>query len=128
MTDLTQVREGLREIDIAVHNLWTLGKNMIVGWMPVDDGIRVCFAPVYRVLGEAAANPHLLDGSRKMDKRSFSATCKTLQARPLHLALPFKIGRGEGGIDAEAIDTVIRRYSIVRTGLRAVMLFDVANF
>jgi class 3 adenylate cyclase len=130
MIDFNQVREGLREIDIAVHNLWTLGKNMIVGWITADDGIEVCFAPVYRVLSEATTNPRLLDGGRHMDGPTFTAACKTLQGRPLHLSLPFKI-RTEtqpGDVEAEAVDAVIRRYSIVRTANRAVMLFDIVGF
>lgn len=130
MIDFNVVREGLREIDIAVHNLWMLGKNMIVGWIADEDGIEVCFAPVHRVLSEAVTNPRLLDGGRHMDPATFTATCKVLQARPLHLDLPFKI-RSEttaGDVEPEAVDAVIRRYSIVRTAHRAVMLFDIVGF
>jgi hypothetical protein len=130
MVDLNQVREGLREIDIAVHNSWKLGKNMVVGWTTDAEGIQVCLAPCYRVLGQAASNPRLLNGRRMMDDAAFSETCKLLQARPLRLALPFKIGadRAKGEIDPEAIDSVIRRYSIVQTEYRAVMLFDIVGF
>jgi len=128
MADLNQVREGLREIDIAVHNVWTLGKNMIVGWTADDEGLQVCFAPTYRVLGEAGNNPHLLDGSRQMDPQVFARTCRILQARPLHLELPFKVGTAKGEVPPDAVDTVIRRYSIVRTSHRAVMLFDIVGF
>jgi hypothetical protein len=130
MIAFTQVREGLREIDIAVHNLWMLGKNMIVGWIAADDGIEVCFAPVHRVLAEAANNPRLLDGGRQMNAATFTAACKTLQARPLRLGLPFKI-RTEtttGDVDPDAVDAVIRRYSIVRTAHRAMILFDIVGF
>ena len=130
MIDFSVIREGLREIDIAVHNLWMLGKNMIVGWIADDDGIQVCFAPVYRVLTEAVGNPRLLDGGRNMEAATFTATCKALQVRPMHLDLPFKI-RTEtraGDVDPEAVDAVIRRYSIVRTAHRAVMLFDIVGF
>src|SRR5258708_13252404 len=91
MADLNQVREGLREIDIAVHNLWALGKNMVVGWMADDAGLQVCFAPAYRVLSETTDNPHLLDGSRRMESRVFSRTRRVLQVRPLQLPLPFSI-------------------------------------
>jgi hypothetical protein len=130
MVDLNQVREGLREIDIAVHNSWKLGKNMVVGWTTDAEGIQVCLAPCYRVLGQAASNPRLLNGRRMMDDAAFSETCKLLHARPLRLALPFKIGadRAKGEIDPEAIDSVIRRYSIVQTEYRAVMLFDIVGF
>ncbi len=125
MIDFNVVREGLREIDIAVHNLWMLGKNMIVGWIADEDGIQVCFAPVHRVLSEAATNPRLLDGGRHMDAATFTAACKTLQAKPLLLPLPFKI---PGDVNPEQVDAVVRRYSIVRTAHRAVMLFDIVGF
>src|SRR5258708_19719738 len=91
MADLNQVREGLREIDIAVHNLWALGKNMVVGWMADDAGLQVCFAPAYRVLSETTDNPHLLDGIRRMESRAFSPTCRLLQVRPLDPPLPLTI-------------------------------------
>lgn len=130
MVDLNQVREGLREIDIAVHNSWKLGKNMVVGWTVDEAGIQVCLAPCYRVLGQATSSPRLLNGRRMMDAATFGDICKVLQARPLRLALPFKIGadRAKGEIDPEAIDSVIRRYSIVQTEYRAVMLFDIVGF
>src|SRR5256885_14810612 len=110
MVDLTQIREGLREIDIAVHNSWKLGKNMVVGWATDSDGIQVCLAPCYRVLGQAASNPRLLNGRRMMDASTFADACKLLQARPLRLQLPFKVGtdKAQGEIDPEAIDSDIR--------------------
>jgi hypothetical protein len=45
MADLNKVRDGLREIDIAVHTTWKLGKNMVVGWTSDETGIQVCLAP-----------------------------------------------------------------------------------
>ena len=130
MVDLNQVREGLREIDIAVHNSWKLGKNMVVGWMTDEAGLQVCLAPCYRVLGQATTSPRLLNGRRMMDAATFDEACKVLQARPLRLSLPFKIGtdRAKGEIDPEAIDSVVRRYSIVQSEYRAVMLFDIVGF
>jgi len=130
MVDLNQVREGLREIDIAVHNSWKLGKNMVVGWTSDESGIQVCLAPCYRVLGQATTNTRLLNGRRVMDARTFEDACKVLQARPLRLSLPFKVGtdKAKGEIDPEAIDSVIRRYSIVQTEYRGVMLFDIVGF
>ncbi len=130
MADLNQVRQGLLEIDIAVHNSWKLGKNMVVGWIPHELGIEVCVAPCYRVLGLATANPRLLNGRRVMDAATFSEACKVLQTRPLRVTVPFKIGgdRSKGEVDPEVIDNLIRRYSIVQTQYRAVMLFDVVGF
>ncbi len=130
MADLNQVREGLREIDIAVHNSWKLGKNMVVGWMTDESGIQVCVAPCYRVLAQATTSPRLLHGRRMMDAATFGDACKVLQARPLRLALPFKIGtdRNKGEVDPDSIDSVIRRYSIVQSEYRGVMLFDVVGF
>ena len=125
-----QIRDGLREIDIAVSNSWNLGKNMAVGWARHDTGIQVCIAPAYRVLGLAAAHARLLSGPRGMDAETFEEVCKILRTRPIRIALPFKIGdkRQEGEVDPETVDTVIRRYSIVRTEHRAVMMLEVSDF
>lgn len=130
MPDLTQVRAALLEIDTAIHNLWDLGKNMVVGWTADGDGIHVALAPCYQVLGQAASTPRLLHGSRQMDGSTFRETCKVLQARVLHLATPLRIGSNPaaGEVDSEAIDSVIRRYSIVRTEHRAVILFESLGF
>ena len=130
MTGLSQVREGLLEIDIAVHNLWDLGKNMVIGWTADDGEIRVAFASCSRMLGHATENPRLLHGPRLMDRRTFARACKTVQARVLRLPVPFKIGTNtlSGDVLPEAIDSIVRRYSIVRTPHRAVMLFEIADF
>jgi hypothetical protein len=130
MTDLHGVREGLLEIDIAVHNLWDLGKNMVVGWTTDDAGIEVAFAPCYRVLGQATANDRLLHGARFMDRATFNDACKLVQARMLRLSLPFRIGtdRGRGEIEPAQVDAIIKRYSIVQTEYRAVMMFEIVDF
>ncbi len=130
MADINQIRQGLVEVDIAVHTSWKLGKNMVVGWMPSESGIEVCLAPCYRVLGLATANPRLLNGRRLMDAATFAEACKILQARPLRVGVPFRIGadKSKGEVDPEMIDNVIRRYSIVQTQHRAVMLFDIVGF
>lgn len=130
MADLHQVRTALVEIDTAVHNLWELGKNMVVGWTADEDGIQVALAPCYRTLGHAASTPRLLHGPRLMDSATFRRACKVLQARVLRLALPFRVGSDAtaGEVDPEAIDSVIRRYSIIRTEHRAVILFESVGF
>lgn len=130
MTDLHGVREGLLEIDIAVHNLWDLGKNMVVGWTTDDAGIEVAFAPCYRVLGQATANDRLLHGARFMDRVTFNEACKLVQARMLRLPLPFRIGgdRTAGEVDPAQVDAIIKRYSIVQTEYRAMMMFEIIDF
>lgn len=130
MPDLHQVRAALLEIDTAIHNLWELGKNIVVGWMVDEDGLQVALAPCYRMLGHAASTPRLLHGPRHMDGTTFREACKVLQARVLRLALPFRVGSDSaaGEVDAEAIDSVIRRYSIIRTEHRAVILFETVGF
>jgi hypothetical protein len=130
MADINQIRQGLLEVDIAVHTSWKLGKNMVVGWLVTESGIEVCLAPCYRVLGLATANPRLLNGRRLMDAATFAEAMKILQVRPLRVAVPFRIGsdKSKGEVDPEVIDNVIRRYSIVQTQHRAVMLFDIVGF
>lgn len=129
MTDLNQVRAALIEIDTAIHNLWDLGKNIVAGWTADEDGLQIALAPCPRVLAQAATMPELLHGSRRMDSRTFRRVCKVLQARVLRLPLPFRLdGDGADPAHSEAIDSVIRRYSIVRTEHRAMVLFENRDF
>lgn len=131
MSDLQQVRAALVEIDTAIHNLWELGKNMVVGWAVDDDGIEVALAPCHRVLAHAATTPRLLNGPRLMDSRTFRDACKVLQARVLRLPVPVRVGGNLAAghhVDVEAVDSVIRRYSIIRTEHRAVILFESLGF
>ncbi len=128
MAELSRLREALIEIDVAVHNLWNLGHSVAVGWTADEDGILVCLAPCQAVLRDATLNPRLLEGSRMMDEATFRRACKDLKARVLDLPLPCAIGIGDDRIDPEMIDSVVRRYSVVRTEHRAVMLFDIAGF
>jgi hypothetical protein len=130
MADIETIRDGLREIDIAVHNSWNLGKNMVVGWATQESGIHICMAPCFRVLGRATEIPRLLTGRRLMDAETFANSCKVLQVRPIRVSLPFKVGveKANGEVDPETIDTVIRRYSIVRIEHRAIMMLDITGF
>ena len=131
MVDFKTVQEGLREIDIAAHNSWHLGKNMVVGWTTHESGIRLCIAPSFLVLSRASESPRLLNGRRLMDADTFAECCKALQVRPIRVSLPFTIrieGGADGEVDPETVDTVIRRYSIVRTEHRAIMMLEIMNF
>lgn len=130
MVDLKTVQEGLREIDIAVHNSWYLGKNMVVGWTAHEASIQLCIAPCFRVLSQARASPRLLSGRRWMDADTFAECCKALQVRPIRVRLPFTIRTEttDGDVDPETVDTVVRRYSIVHTEYRGIMMLEIMNF
>lgn len=130
MVDIKTIQEGLREIDIAAHNSWHLGKNMVVGWTTHESGIQLCISPCFRVLEQASSTPRLLNGRRLMDPETFAECCKTLQARPIRVSLPFTVRteQADGEVDPETVDTVIRRYSIVRTEHRAIMMLEIMGF
>src|SRR5262245_25438584 len=91
MVHINELREGLREIDLAVGSVWNLGKNLVVGWTVEGDGIQGCFAPARKVLSQSNDDMRLLDGPHLMDTQTFSKVCRSLRAEPLRLPLPFKI-------------------------------------
>ena len=90
MADLNQIRTALLEIDIAVHNLWNLGKNMAVGWRTDARGIQVCLTPCHQVLGrgqKSAPDPwRAADGYADL----LQDLHKILRTRPLRLRLPLQ--------------------------------------
>ena len=128
MATQEEIRNGLRELDFALHAAWKLGQHMVAGWSHEANAVSICAAPVWRVLAEAPNVPRILSGGRHMGATTFAEVCKALQARPIRVELPFTVGENKGEIDPQVIDQVVRRYGVSRTEHRAVMLFDIVGF
>jgi len=133
------------DLDRELHKLWDLGRNLILVWSPLADGMQVLIIPHYTI-GEHAqkareemeiygpsalgiqpssfvedviANPkHVTsDGVRHL--------AQLLGHDPVEISLPFSPGRDLG---YELVEAVIKRYSISYVEDRAVALFDIVGF
>ncbi|WP_374303376.1 hypothetical protein [Ferrovibrio sp.] len=128
MSESDAVRQGLREIDFVLHSSWRLGKTIVAGWAYQGSRISFCFSEPYNVLGRAADLPRLIRGKRMMGPRTFAETCKALRARAVQMDLPFSIGSAKGEINPLLIENLVKRYAVMETASRAVVLFDIVGF
>jgi EAL domain-containing protein (putative c-di-GMP-specific phosphodiesterase class I) len=105
-----------------VNPLWALGRNTLLGWRPVADGIEVLIVRHQDVL------ERLLHGPRLMADDTFLEAAALTGARPAHLPLPFRVGDAAGAVPSAAVEQVLGRYGITETRHRAVALFGIAGF
>ncbi|MBM3545780.1 MAG: hypothetical protein FJX54_02405 [Alphaproteobacteria bacterium] len=122
------VAESLRELDLAINATWRLGQYMVVGWSHEGQTVHLCVVPTQRVFEASVTVPQVFQGQRHMASEPFLNLCKDLQARPTKIVVPLPIGDGREELPPAVIDNLIRRYSVTRTGFRAVMLFDIVGF
>jgi hypothetical protein len=63
-----------------------------------------------------------------MGARTFADTCKALRARPVQMDLPFSVGGAKGEVNPLLIENLVKRYAVMETASRAVILFDIVGF
>lgn len=128
MSEADAVRQGMREIDFVLHSSWRLGKNIVAGWTYQGSRVSFCFSEAYNVLGQAEQQPRLIRGKRMMGARTFAETCKLLRTRAVTMDLPFSIGQGSRDVSPLQIENLVKRYTVISTTSRAVILFDIVGF
>lgn len=128
MSEADAVRQGMREIDFVLHSSWRLGKTIVAGWTYQGSRISFCFSEPYNVLGRAEQLPRMIRGKRMMGARTFAETCKLLRARAVTMDLPFSIGQGSKDVSPQQIENLVKRYTVISTASRAVILFDIVGF
>lgn len=126
--DPAAVRQGMREIDFVLHSSWRLGKTIVAGWTYQGNRVSLCFSEPWNVLGRAEEMPRLIHGKRVMGPRTFADICKALRARPVSMELPFTIGGLKNDINPLLIENLIKRYAVMATASRGVILFDIVSF
>lgn len=122
------IRQGMREIDFVLNSSWRMGKAIVAGWTHDGNRVSFCFSEPWNVLGRAETMPRLIRGKRLMGPRTFSDACKALRARPLDMQLPFSIGGARGETSPLMIENLVKRYAVIATACRAVVLFDIVGF
>jgi len=118
-----------RLLTIRIDPLWALGRNTLVGWKPADLGIDVLIVPYDQIVDHFAESRRLLHGERLMGEGTFHLAGRVLTATPVHVPLPFRVTtEGIGGIPADVVERILRRYGITETLHRGVALFDIVGF
>ncbi|MDP6388563.1 MAG: hypothetical protein QF654_01550 [Alphaproteobacteria bacterium] len=141
-TLVQSAQDNLISLDSALHDQWKLGRNVILVWAPLSEGIEVLVVPNYAVADLAAeqlqAREHADDdgashtfiesvvaGPKQVTQDELAEISKKLHFHSQTVDLPFVPG---DDIALKLIDTLVRRYSLSYVEDRAVALFDIVNF
>lgn len=119
-------RRRIRALDQALNEVWNLGRNIVVCWSPADASMRVLAIPQYMLPECSDDQAELLRGGRMTAPGRLDEVARRLGVRPLAVPLPFT--PGSDGMPTQAVDSVVRRYSVTRSEHRAAVLFDIVGF
>ena len=127
-----------------LHELWRLGRNIILCWAPRERGIDVLVIP-FHLIAEVASGPgeaprkaasgsrfmsedyfeKLISGPKQVTTKKLAQIGRKLNHKPHHIDLPFVAGDDLG---FKSIESLVRRFGISYVNDRAVALFDIVNF
>jgi len=143
--------EKIATLDHALHALWALGRNVVLVWTPSGKGIDVLVIPHYAILdsygsaalGDVSGDPFdyfaadfsdgrpksfiedVISSPKRVAQNQLAHIARVLGFAPQHVVLPFVPGKGLG---LDAIEAIVKRYSISYVEDRAVALFDIVGF
>ncbi len=118
----------LRQLDIHLNPVWQLGRNAILAWTPVKNGLKALVTPVRELLYHLSNRPDLLHGFRYKEEAKFDELCVTLGMVPIEITFSLRIGPQDTAVPWQTVEGIIRRYSISETPYRGVLLFDIVGF
>lgn len=118
-TDRAQISDAFRAV-------WSLGRNLLVGWRPEARGLAVIFAPSDQLLEISSRYSDFWARRRHLDsteavERLLAAGCRRQMVAP-----DLRIAADPDTI--AAIDAEIRAFTVTRIDCRAVALFDMVKF
>jgi hypothetical protein len=135
--DLRQ-RGSLLDLDRQLYEQWQLGRNLVLAWSPTAVGVALLVVPHYVVasygLREAASENDaghqfivdLLSGQRAFSARQMATATRLLGVEPVLLTLRQPLSSKPE--EDEAVERLVKRYSVSYVQNRAVALFDIVGF
>lgn len=134
---------NLGYLDKLLKEQWNLGKNILLCWTLDSQGIKALVVPHY-YLGQFSASLNdcapvdrldalngrfireLISGRRQLSGEDFRGAASRLELTPVPLRLPLPLPEEPSVLDA--VDEMVKRYSINHVKSRAVLLFDIVDF
>lgn len=119
-------RSYMRELRERFRDVWSFGRNVLVGWMPTDEGLDVVYAPIYALPDVAKRHRGLLERHRHIDSPEGLEELLGAGCRRERIELPFRMMISPEAI--RDIDSALIDFSVTHSECRAVILFDIVKF
>ena len=134
---------NMRFFEKALREHWRLGQNIVLCWCPTEKGVLMLFVPHYFLsyftesLNDCQATDRLqalngrfirklISGQRMMSDEDLYGTARRFELNPTFIELPVPVHQDPKAL--EAVDELIKRYSISYVESRAVLLLDIVDF
>lgn len=121
-------QEATDKLNNLFFDLWRLGSNALVGWMPSNTGIEILTAPKIRLFSLEDPHPRTFVGSRRMEQDEFREVARSLGVQPIEVRLDTLIGERPGDIPPGHANELFSIYTTTKTEQRAVFLMDIVGF
>lgn len=138
-------RPFVDELENQLHQLWGLGRNLLLVWTPADKSIDVLVIPHYtisehaqraveeaRLYGNSALGlrpssflEDVIANPKQVTSDGLDHLIQLMDCEKSNIALSFQPGPD---LPYSIIETIIKRYSISYINDRAVALFDIVGF
>jgi class 3 adenylate cyclase len=125
------------DLDLAIRGVWQLGQNVVLAWTFCESGIEILHLPYYRVpdlyhnLAEGAGPEggdseilNVFSGKTFVSRDDFRRIERIAACERERLAITATSGER----DAAVIGLLVRRYGIMWSRNRAVVLLDIDHF
>ena len=116
------------ELNAFLSKQWGYGRNLVVGWSLLRVGMKLLIAPRSRIFQVAADDPRIVRGDRLMSQDELVRRARQLKVETISLSVSKPFGEGPGRISLSAVEVLMRRYSIIETEHRGVVLYDITGF
>jgi len=129
---------NLIDLDNRLHDLWALGENLVLGWAPDGNELALLLVPHYfiadlvkrsTVNGSRQSRPfyrEMISGKKRMGRQHLAQVAKMLEISDTRVQLLHEL---TGSVqESDAIERIVRRYSVNYAENRAVALFDIVGF
>jgi len=118
-TDRAQLCDAFRAV-------WSLGRNLLVGWRAEAHGLTVVFAPSDQILEISSRYPAFWARRRHLDSAAAVERLLAAGCRRQTVAPDLRIAADPDTI--AAVDAAIRAFTVTLIACRAVALFDMVKF
>ncbi|HEC91332.1 MAG TPA: hypothetical protein ENI55_06665 [Alphaproteobacteria bacterium] len=128
-------RACLDGLEQRMHELWALGRNVVLVWAPLEKGLEILLIPHYALADFASDKDGgvssrkfiegVLSGAKMVFAEELHKIADRLNYEPRLIDLPFTPGK-EARLNT--VNDLIKRYGISYVEDRAVALFDIVGF